>query len=97
MNTDGHVMEPRPGQRTLSALLEDVRQARIVLRQARLKVAQSQGGSATTHTRAAQQHLAKALRSYERALTARRLPVPHALRDEIRLYRGVLGPKPRDR
>ena len=92
MNADAHVIEPRPRQRTLPALLEDVRQARTVLRQARLKVAQSQGGSATMHTRAAQQHLAKALRSYEQALTARRLPVPHALRDEMRLYRRVLGP-----
>jgi hypothetical protein len=96
MNTDAHVIEPRPGQRTLPALLEDVRQARVWLRQARLKVAQSQGGSASMHTRAAQQHLAKVLRSYEQALTARGLPVPHALRDEMRLYRRVLGSYPPD-
>ena len=96
MNTDADVIEPRPGQRTLPALLEDVRQARVWLRQARLKVAQSQGGSASMHTRAAQQHLAKVLRSYEQALTARGLPVPHALRDEMRLYRRVLGPNPPD-
>src|SRR3954454_19743170 len=65
-----HMVEPRPEQRTLPDLLEDVRQARVALRQARLKVAQSQGGSASMHTRAAQQHLAKALRAYEQALTA---------------------------
>jgi hypothetical protein len=96
MNAGAHVIEPRPRQRALPALLEDVRQARIVLRQARRKVAQSRGGSATMHTRAAQQHLAKALRNYEEALTARRLPVPHALRDEMRLYRRVLGPNSPD-
>ena len=97
MDADAHVVEPGPGQRTLPELLEDVRQARVALRQARLKVAQSQGGSASMHTRAAQQHLAKALRAYEQALTARRLPVPHALRDEMRLYRRVLGSYPPDR
>ena len=77
-------------------LLEDVRQARIALRQARLEVAQSQGVTASMHTREAQQYLAKALRAYEQALTARGLPVPHALRDEMRLYRRVLGPDPPD-
>ena len=92
MNADAHVIEPRPGQRTLPALLEDVRQARVALRGARLRVAPSQG----MHTRAAQQHLAKALRAYEQALTARGIPVPHALRDEMRLYRRVLGPNPPD-
>lgn len=80
----------------LPELLEDVRQARVALRESRLKVAQSQGGSASMHRRAAQQCLAKALRDYEQALMARGLPVPHALRDEMRLYRRVLGPNPPD-
>jgi hypothetical protein len=96
MNAGAHVIEPRPRQKTLPALLEDVRKARNVLQQARLKVAQAQGGSASMHTRVAQQHLVNALKSYEQALTARRLPVPHALRDEMRLYRRVLGSYPPD-
>ena len=96
MNADAHVVEPRPGQRTLPELLEDVRQARIALRQARLEVAQSQGVTASMHTREAQQYLAKALRAYGQALTAEGLLVPHALRDEMRLYRRVLGPDPPD-
>jgi hypothetical protein len=90
MNADAHMVEPRPGQRTLPELLEDVRQARIALRQARLEVAPSQG----MHTREAQQYLAKALKAYGQALTAEGLPVPHALRDEMRLYRRVLDPNP---
>ena len=92
MNADAHVVEPRPWQRNLPDLLEDVRQARVALRQARLEVTPIQG----MHTREAQQDLAKALRAYEQALTARGLPVPHALRDEMRLYRRVLGPNPPD-
>lgn len=86
------MIEPRPGQRTLPALLEDLRQARVALRRARLEVAPAQG----MHTHAAQRHVAKALRAYEQALTARGIPVPHALRDEMRLYRRVLGPNPPD-
>ena len=92
MNADAHVVEPTPGQRTLPELLEDVRQARVALRQARLEVTPTQG----MHTHEAQQHLAEALRAYEQALTARGLPVPHALRDEMRLYRRVLRPNPPD-
>ena len=79
--------EPSSPHRALPDLFEDIRQARIALRQAR-------GTSISLPARKAQQHLAKAIGAYIEALTARGLPVPYALRDEMRIYGSVLAPNP---
>ncbi len=67
----------------LSGLLKEVQSARIGLREAR-----STGRAELVH--AAQTHLVATLSQYVEALTAMRLPVPYALRDELRIYGGTL-------
>jgi hypothetical protein len=82
--------ELSPRQRALPNLFEDIRKARIALRKAR-------GVSVTIPAREAQQQLADAIGAYIEALEVRDLPVPYTLRDEMRIYEGVLAPNPRPR
>jgi hypothetical protein len=75
--------------RSLSSLLEDVQAARAAVQQAR-----GLSCGATT-TRAAQQALVICLRAFTDELGARRLPVPHALHAEARMYDDLLAMSPR--
>lgn len=90
MNAGAPVVEPSSPHRALPDLFEDIRQARLALRQAR-------GTGMSNSAREAQQHLVKAIGAYIEALTARGLPVPYALRDEMRIYGSVLAPNPHRR
>ena len=69
---------------TLPALCEDIRRARITLRDAR-------SARIPLPAREAQKALADAIGAYIEALTERGFPVPYSLRDEARIYR-VLDP-----
>ena len=82
--------EPSPRRRALPELFADIRKARIALRKAR-------GVSVTIPAREAQQQLADAIGASIEALEVRGLPVPYALRDEMRIYGGVLAPNPHPR
>lgn len=90
MNAGAPMAEPSPRRRALPELFADIRKARIALRKAR-------GVSVTIPAREAQQQLADAIGAYIEALEVRCLPVPYALRDEMRIYGGVLAPNPRPR
>jgi hypothetical protein len=90
MNAGAPMAEPSPLRRALPDLFEDIRKARIALRKAR-------GVNVTIPARVAQQQLADAIGAYLEALEVRGLPVPYALRDEMRIYGGVLAPNPRRR
>jgi hypothetical protein len=70
---------------SLAGLLADVSNARTAVRDLRPVVGR---GAAT---REAQQLLCDSLATYTRALARRGLPVPRLLRDELRMYVGVLG------
>ncbi len=72
---------------SLAGLLADVSRARTAVRDLRPVV----GGGAAS--REAQQLLCDTLATYTRALARRGLPVPRLLRDELRMYVGVLGGK----
>jgi hypothetical protein len=71
--------QPQP----LPDLLMEIQQARADLRDVRHR-----GGPAPV--RLEQRHLFYALHNYTAALTASRLPVPYAIRDEVRIYRVLL-------
>lgn len=73
--------QPRP----LPALVEEIRQARLALRDAR--------SASPIAVREAQRHLADAMSAYADALARRGLPVPYALRDEMRVYKSLLAPR----
>jgi hypothetical protein len=90
MNAGAPMAEPSSRRTALPDLFEDIRKARIALRKAR-------GVSVTIPAREAQQQLADAIGAYIEALEVRDLPVPYALRDEMRIYEGVLAPNPRPR
>jgi hypothetical protein len=79
------MMIPVRGPRSLSSLLEDLRAARAVVQRAR---GLSCGAMAT---RDAQQDLLVCLLAFTDELLARRLPVPHALHAEARLYDDLLA------
>jgi len=68
----------------LTALCEDIRRARIALRDAR-------SARTSSPAREAQRALADAVGAYIEALTQRGFPVPYSLRDELRIY-GALDP-----
>jgi hypothetical protein len=68
----------------LPGLLQEVQCARADLREAR-----ATGRAELVH--GAQAHLVAALSKYVQALASLRLPVPYALRDELRIYGGTLG------
>ena len=70
---------------SLADLLADVSSARTAVRDLRPVV----GGGAAS--REAQQLLCDSLATYAQALARRGLPVPRLLRDELRMYVGVLG------
>ena len=74
---------PSPSRLLLAALLNEVQGARVGLREAR-----STGRAELVH--GAQAHLVATLTHYVEALAALRLPVPYALRDELRIYGGTL-------
>ena len=76
---------PFDGATSLAGLLADVSSARRAVRDLRPVLG---GGDAS---REAQQVLCDSLTTYTDALTARGLPVPRLLRDELRMYVGVLG------
>lgn len=72
---------PSPGASLapLSLLMRDVAIARALLAQ------QRQGGASRASVDEARAQVVAALTSYTAALAARQLPVPYALRDELRL------------
>lgn len=86
-------IEPGPGAQAssvpaqsrllLSGFLREVQGARVDLRKAR-----SSGRAELVY--GAQAHLVAALAQYVEALASLRLPVPYALRDELRIYGGTL-------
>lgn len=67
----------------LTALLRDLCRARQVLAQRR------RGGASKGSLDDARADMVAALSSYTSALSARGLPVPYLLRDELRLYQGI--------
>ncbi len=68
----------------LPGLLQEVQRARTDLREAR-----ATGRAELVH--GAQARLVSSLSKYVEALASLRLPVPYALRDELRIYGGTLG------
>lgn len=72
----------RPG---LATLLQDLRDARADLAVERRTTS---GGTPAAHV-APTAHLLAALEAYVAALEVRRLPVPYALRDELRIRRSA--------
>ena len=74
---------PRPTGSSLARLLNEVQLARSGLRDAR-----SSGRAEQVPW--AQAHLVASLKQYVETLHALRLPVPYALRDELRIYGGTL-------
>lgn len=69
----------------LPVLLRDLAHARAVLAQRR------HGGAARGSVDDAREQMVVALSSYTAALAAHRLPVPYALRDELRIQLRVSG------
>ena len=80
------MVEPGSRPRPLPALVEDIRQARLALRDPRC--------ASPNAAREAQKDLADAMGAYADALARRGLPVPYALRDEMRIYKSLLDPRP---
>lgn len=79
---DPIVAQP-PGRRSLAVLLEEVQRARDeVDRLRRPPIVREQ-------LSAARLSLLRAMESYAAELTARGLPIPWKMRDELRLQRGV--------
>lgn len=74
-----------PGSRPLAWLLKDVVDARASLARARTLLGSPTG--AGDHARA---RVLSAIEAYAAALEAQRLPVPYAMRDELRIRRGML-------
>ena len=79
---------PRPAlapqaPRWLSGLLSDVQQARTDFLRARAL-------GTPSLVRAAEAELIASLTEYTEALVSMRLPVPYALRDELRIHRDVM-------
>ena len=70
---------PRQDAAVLAVLLRDLHEARGHLQESR-----ANGHTGTE--RLAQADFVTALRAYVDALTSRRLPVPYALRDELRIH-----------
>lgn len=70
--------------RPLARLLKDVVDARAALARARMMP-----GSRTDAGDEARARVLSAIEAYTAALEAQRLPVPYALRDELRIRRGV--------
>jgi len=73
-----------PGKQ-LSQLRRELEQARMLVADDRLA---RRGPFETLDARRA---VLAALEAYAEALEARRLPMPHALRDELRLHRQLFG------
>ena len=69
---------------TLPTCLDEIRRARVLVQRGRAS------GSGRQDVRVAQQVLLDALTAYGAALASRRLPLPPAMNDEIRLYRNLL-------
>jgi hypothetical protein len=80
-----HMIKAGSQPRPLPPLVEDLRRARVALQDARR-------ASPPIAAREAQKHLADAIRAYADALAHRGLPVPYALRDELRVYSSLLAP-----
>ena len=72
---------------SLPRLLQDLCVARTGLREER--------GVARSGSTAAQEELLVALDAYASALVARGLPIPYALRDELRIYHDLMSPRRR--
>lgn len=73
-----------PGPRWLTGLLSDVQQARTDFLQARAL-------GTPSRVRPAEQELIASLTEYTEALVSMHLPVPYALRDELRIHRDVMS------
>ena len=72
-------------QQSLPALFAEIRRAREALHEGRRR-----GESAAT-ARGRERQLHQALNEYAEALAALRIPVPCVIRDELRIYRDLLG------
>ncbi len=73
-----------PGEFSLAVLLQDLRDARADLARARRTP-----GNAPGSGNAARARVIAALEAYAAALEVRRLPVPYALRDELRIRKSA--------
>lgn len=73
-----------PAARPLAWLLKDLVDSRAVLSRARAMLANHAESCDEARAR-----VLRALEAYTTALEAQRLPVPYALRDELRIRRGV--------
>lgn len=79
----GGIGGDRPARESLPRLLRDVHRARVGLRATR-----GVGRLEVSHQ--ARQRFVVSLTLYTEALDSLRLPVPYALRDELRIYRQAL-------
>lgn len=77
----------QPRRRSMALLAADVRAARDVVRELR------RGPNVHDRLLDAHQSLLTAMESYAAELTAQGLPVPPKLHGELRLQRGIAGPR----
>lgn len=87
MSRDPRVAQPH-GRRSLAVLTEELRTAREEVGRLR------RGPIMHDQLSTAHVFLLRAMESYAAELTARGLPIPWRLRDELRLQRGISTPVP---